>query len=606
MFSYCRNLFGFRIFLFAVLFLTMSSWSMPAWSNEEGQKLNRLISEFTESLKSLDTYDAPYYDVKEDFDKFGDYLSEDYFAREKRITLQTKEKLDKIKPNGLLENDRITYDLFLEDLSVAVSKYDFDYQFLGFNQMGNRLLTVIDDSNPDLTSFPFTNLTNYEAYLLRMKGFPAFIDRQIQMLKKLSANKLTLNCEVAKKVRSTYQSALEKNIDKNPFLRPALRFPSEINISDQTRLLGEFKNLISQDLIPAFEKFDRYYVNEYIPNCRKSFGLSDLPNAKKWYQYQIWSNTNLHMKPKEIHEVGLSEVARIRSEFEQVKKALGFKGSLKEFFQSLNKDEKYYFKSSQELKAAFYQVKDLIEAKIPKYFDLIPQTPYEIVESSNPEDAAASYRVPTESVPRGRFVINALNLKATPKFGVTTLSMHEAVPGHHFQLALVYEMKDSLSEYRRKIFNSNSFVEGWALYAERLGYEMGLYEDPLQKLGNLNDEMLRAVRLVVDTGIHAYGWSRKKAQDYMKANLASVDKDIEIEVDRYSVWPGQALGYKLGQLKIMELRRLAEKKMGNQFDIRKFHSEVIGRGTISLGVLEARIEDWIQRQGKDLGLTNQL
>jgi uncharacterized protein (DUF885 family) len=242
---------------------------------------------------------------------------------------------------------------------------------------------------------------------------------------------------------------------------------------------------------------------------------------------------------------------------------------------------------------AFEKVKAETAERIPRYFSLVPKSDFKIVETSNPEDAAGRYDNPTENIPYGRFVANTINLRSVPVYGVTTLMLHETVPGHHFQLALQFEMKDKLSEYQRKVYSSNAFVEGWALYAEYLGREMGMYADPLQRLGNLNDELLRAVRLVVDTGIHAFGWTHDKTIAYMRDHLASDAKDIENEANRYSVWPGQALGYKIGQLKIIELRKLAEQELGPKFDIKEFHRVVIGNGTVSLTVLEQQVKDWI-------------
>ena len=243
--------------------------------------------------------------------------------------------------------------------------------------------------------------------------------------------------------------------------------------------------------------------------------------------------------------------------------------------------------------AAFEKIKQATALKVPQFFSLIPQSDFKIVETTNPEDPAGSYNQPTESSPIGRFLANTKNLKSVPKYDATTLMLHETVPGHHFQLALQYEMKDKLSEYQRKMYMSNSFVEGWALYSEHLGYEMGLYDDIDQRFGNLNDEMLRAVRLVVDTGIHSKGWDQKKAIAYMTENLASDAGDILNEANRYSVWPGQALGYKIGQLKIMELRSKAEKELGPKFDIKEFHKAVIGQGTVSLKILESQVNAYI-------------
>jgi uncharacterized protein (DUF885 family) len=427
----------------------------------------------------------------------------------------------------------------------------------------------------------------------RSEGFPAYIDHQIELLKNGVDKKLVDSCVVATSTVNTYTDGLEPEIKKNPFYRPVLFMPKTFPIADQARLKKKFKTMIKTRILPGFKKFDHYFRTEYTPHCRKSFGLVGLPNGENWYNYSILASTNLSLSPKEIHEKGLKEVERIKLELEKVKVQLGFKGTYKEFLISLTHDPRYFFTSSADMFKAFEKVKAETTQRIPNYFSLVPSHDFKIVETSNPEDAAGSYNEPTELLPYGRFVVNTKNLRSVPIYDVTTLMLHETVPGHHFQLALQFEMKDELSEYQRKLFSSNSFVEGWALYSEYLGNEMGMYKDPMQRLGNLNDEMLRAVRLVVDTGIHAYGWSRERAFEYMKDNLASDPKDISNEVNRYSVWPGQALGYKIGQLKIIELRKLAEKELGARFDIKEFHKTVIGSGTVSLPILDAQVKDWI-------------
>jgi uncharacterized protein (DUF885 family) len=356
--------------------------------------------------------------------------------------------------------------------------------------------------------------------------------------------------------------------------------------------------MIRERILPGYQRFDHYFQSDYSKHCRLGFGWSSLPQGKEWYKHMIYIGTNTQLSGDEIHQLGLKEVARIRLEMEEIKKQLRFKGSLKSFFAYMRSNPKSYFKDTTELLAAYAKVRKEIEIKIPNYFQLIPKSDYKIVESENSEDSAASYRSPTEMLPYGRFIVNATDIKRNPSFGVTTLSLHEAIPGHHFQLALQFEMKDSLTEYQRKMYFSTAFVEGWALYSEYLGREMGLFKNPYQRFGTLSDEMLRAVRLVVDTGIHAKYWSRKKAVNYAFANMPMDKLSVEKEIDRYSVWPGQALAYKIGQLKILELRKNAQEKLGAKFDIKKFHSVVIGHGTLSLEVLEQQVNKWIESETK--------
>jgi len=559
-------------------------------------QLNAVIQKYVDEVKHLDAFEAPYYNVEEDLSKFGDYAAPEFFEREKANVKDALQGLSQVDSSKLPPNDLIAYRLFKEDLEVSQRGFQFPTEELDFNQMGNRLHDYMDSSSEALTSFPFDTVKHYEDYVQRSSGLPAYVDRQIALLNKGIQDKLVLSCVVASKVRHTYQDALETNLEKNPFLRPLAFMPASFSPTDRKRLSDEFHAMVKSTIIPSYQKFDHFYTHAYVNHCRKGFGLSSLAEGRNWYLYEIKSNTNLDLNPEEIHKTGLREVARISSELEKIKKQKGFHGNLPAFLRSRATDPHSFFTSAKDMFAAFEKVKAQTALKIPAYFSLVPKSDFKIVETSNPEDASGSYNQPTETAPFGRFIVNTKNLKAVPIYDVTTLMLHETVPGHHFQLALQYEMKDSLSEYQRKVYNSNAFAEGWALYAEYLGNEMGMFTDPDQRFGNLNDEMLRAVRLVVDTGIHSMGWSQQRAIAYMAHHLASDHKDIETEINRYSVWPGQALGYKVGQLKILELRHKAESVLGKNFDIKGFHKAIIGNGTVSLGVMETQVNDWIKDQ----------
>ncbi len=559
----------------------------------EAKKLDAVISDYTEAAKRLDPYHASYFNVEEDLGKFGEYPSLELKAREKALIQSAIDRLAKINPDRLSEEERRTYELFKEDVTVSIKGYDFPSELLEFNQMSNRLHSYLDDTSQALTSFPFDSVKHYDDFLKRSEGFPAYVDRQIETFRRGMKEGVTLSCVVAAGAVNSYRAGLEARVTSHPFYRPILFMPKSFPKADRERLAKDYRKMVSERILPGFKKFHAFFTKEYTPRCRKGFGIGSVPRGKEWYAQAIEESTDLRLDPKELHETGLREVARIEAEMEATKRKLNSKGSLKRFQAALKRDPKYTFKSSRELFAAFEKVKAEVARKIPEYFQFIPRSDYRIVSSSNPEDAAASYHNPTENVPYGKFVVNTANLNLVPTYRVKTLSIHEAVPGHHFQLALQFEMKDQLSEYRRKLFFSNAFAEGWALYSEYLGREMGMYEEPLQYFGHLEDEMLRAVRLVVDTGIHAFGWSREKAMGYMRDHLASSEKDISNEVNRYSVWPGQALSYKVGQLKILELRRLAEKELGPLFSIRGFHGAVIGNGTVSLGLLDRQVRDWI-------------
>lgn len=586
-----------RRLLFTSLLLTVSLFQSAAFAQEktEREKLDEVITQYTEAAKRLDPYYAPIFGVEDELSSFGDYLTPEQRERAKTVRKAALSALKPIKQKKLSASDMILFRLFKEDLEHGLKYYDYPlYLYDSFTQMDNRLRSYIDDSSPELTSFPFDSKQHYDDFVERSEGFPPYVDRQIETFKEAIKKGYVLNCTIAKSALNTYQEALVKDVEKNPFYRPVLKFPKEITKAEQTELRAAFKKMISERILPAFQKFDKYYRDEYMPKCRKTYGIGALPKGSAMYSYMIQHHTDLPLKASTVHKTGLKEVARIAAEMEKIKKDMKFEGTLREFLQSLVKDDKYYFKNAKDMFAAFLTYQKTVDQKIPQYFSLVPKTPFKMAESENPEDAAGSYRMPTDFQPFGRFVVNTKNLKGVPTYGIQTLFLHEAIPGHHFQLALQYELKDKLSEYQRKVFNSNAFAEGWALYVEGLGREEGFITDELSMMGSLSDEMLRAVRLVVDTGIHSMNWSREKTIEYMQSYLAADIRDIEIEADRYSVWPGQALAYKTGQLKILELRQFAKDKLGPKFDIKEFHKVVLENGMVSLDVLDAIVKEWVK------------
>lgn len=580
------------LFLAAILAFTPLT---QAQVQDESKKLKTVIDEYTQAQKNLDPFLADYFSIEDKLDQFGDYPSEAYYKRSQAIVKNGLDKIKTVNPDKLSEAEKVEYRLFKNDMETSIRFFDFPIlKYLDFNQMGNRLNSYIDQATPSISSFPFDSVKHYDAFVKRSEGFPNYVDNQIAMLKKGIENKITQSCVVIERAANAYKAGLESNPEKNPFYAPTKVFPKSISKKEQARLREAFKSMITTRIVPGFKKFDAFFQGEYKEHCRKEYGTGAMPNAKAMYAYAIRSQTDTDMDAKQIHEIGEKEVARIESEMDEVQKQLGFKGNHQAFLHSLLKEDKFFFKDEKELVKGFERIRSEVKKAVPQYFSLIPRTDFKIVRSANPEDAAGVYHEPTDMTPMGRFVYNATQIRQIPKYEVATLLMHETVPGHHMQLALTYEMKDHLSEYRRKLCGSSAFVEGWALYSEYLGREMGIYKDPLLRLGNLNAELLRAVRLVVDTGIHAMGWSHDETVKYMKAHLATDLSDIEIEANRYSVWPGQALAYKIGQLKIIELRKRAEQELGSNFNVRDFHKAVIGSGTLSLPVLEQQVEAYIK------------
>ena len=445
---------------------------------------------------------------------------------------------------------------------------------------------------------PKWKASDYEDILARLRGTEKLVDQTIDLLNvglkmRITPPKICLRNlgeQVAKQLT-------DKPLD-SPLLQTFRDFPATVSKADQTRLRVEAIAIYKKHTAPAFRRLHKFLTERYIPNCRESIACGALPNGKAWYQHQIYSSTTTDLTPKQIHAIGLSEVKRIRTEMEKIKTQTGFKGSLAEFFKFLRTDKQFYYERGTQLLAGYRDISKRADPELIKLFGHLPRQPYGVrpVPSYIERSVTTAYYQPgsTTAARPGYFYANTYNLAVRPKWEMEALTLHEAVPGHHLQLAIADELTD-LPTFR-KYASYTAYVEGWALYAESLGAEMGFYKDPYSKFGQLTYEMWRAIRLVVDTGMHSLGWSRQRAIDYFKANAGKTEHDIVVEVDRYIVWPGQALAYKLGELKVKELRAAAEKKLGDNFDIRLFHDEILGHGALPLDILETRIRAWIARQ----------
>jgi uncharacterized protein (DUF885 family) len=406
---------------------------------------------------------------------------------------------------------------------------------------------------------------------------------------------ITLPRPAVVKVIPQLRGIVTARAEDSIFWTPIREFPTRVPAADRARLTEAYRRALAGEVLPAYRRLADFMERDYLPAARTAVGWSELADGAAWYRWRVRESTTMDLDPERIHELGLAEVARIRGEMLAVKEQVGFQGDLDAFFRHLEEDPKFYFDSEGELLEAYRDVKHRIDGLLPRMFADFPKADYEIraVEAFRAASAAgASYQGPSADGKRpGIFYINTFNLKAQPRFGLETLSLHEAAPGHHFQIAIQQELT-GLPRFRR--FNNYvSYAEGWALYAESIGKELGLFTDPYQWYGRLSDEMLRAMRLVVDTGLHARGWSRERAIQYMLDNSSLAESDVTAEVERYIVWPGQALGYKLGQLHISALRARAQQELGSAFDVREFHSQVLRDGAVPMDVLTAKIERWI-------------
>ena len=502
--------------------------------------------------------------------------------------------MDSIDRAKLSAADQLNYDIFRRGLLANREAASFPRHLLVINQMDGIQRNVASM----LRMMPARTTADYKNIIARLRGTGKLVDQTIALLETGLKTGVTPPKICLRNLAEQVTKQLTDDPFDSPLMAPFKSLPDSLPVADRERLRSAARAVAVEVAFPAFKRLGDFLTKKYVPNCRESIACSDLPNGKKWYQERIHAMTTTKLTPKEIHEIGLREVKRIRAEMEKIKNQTGFKGSLAEFFKFLRTDQRFYYKRGTELLAGYRDISKRADPELIKLFGKLPRQPYGIrpVPSYIERSVTTAYYQPgsTTAARPGYFYANTYNLAVRPKWEMEALTLHEAVPGHHLQLALADELT-GLPEFR-KYARYTVYVEGWALYAESLGEEMGFYKDPYSKFGQLTYEMWRAIRLVVDTGMHALGWSRQRAIEYFMANAGKTEHDITVEIDRYIVWPGQALAYKMGELKIKELRARAEKKLGSKFDIRTFHDEILGQGALPLDILESRIDAWIVRQ----------
>ena len=533
--------------------------------------------------------------------RYNDRLGDSSIAaieRRQRHGVEALRQLESIDRSKLADSGKLNYDLYLENLTLRIEGHRFPWYLTPIDQMGG-----VQQGPPNVVrSLPFRNAKHYEDYLSRLSQLPAVVDQSIERMKEGLKQRITPPKITLRAVAEQIQAQIVSKVEESPFYRPFKNFPETVPLSEQERLRAAGKEAIEQSILPAYQKLHDFWVSEYFPNTRETIGLSSLPNGEQWYAFGVKVSTTTNLLPKEIHEIGLREVKRIRAEMDKIIKGSGFEGTREEFFEFLRGDPQFYYSKPEHLLAGYRDICKRADAELPKLFGKLPRLPYgvrEVPEYSAPSQTTAYYHGGSLKAGRpGWFYANTYKLETRPKWEMEALAIHEAVPGHHLQIALAQEMED-VPKFR-KHGHYTAFVEGWGLYSESLGEEMGFYNDPYSKFGQLTYEMWRAIRLVVDTGMHAFGWDRQKAIDYFKANAGKQEHDITVEVDRYIVWPGQALAYKIGELKIKELRKFATKELGDRFDIRGFHDTVLGSGAVPLSILEQNVKNYVAAEIKKM------
>ncbi|MGI2159040.1 DUF885 domain-containing protein [Shewanella baltica] len=558
------------------------------------QRYLALVDAYFKDYLKLEPIYATFVGVNDYSADFGGDLTEDYLKARHDLNTHYLAQVRAIDPKQLPADLQLSYDLFVYDRDMALVDETFPSRFMPISQFYSTVITMVQLGSGE-SAQPFNTVQDYRNWEQRVDGFIKWVALAENRMNQGIESKVVLPRVLVERIIPQLDAMLTTDATQSIFYSPIQHFPESFSEQDKAELAARYQAMIAERIVPALTDLRDYFKQTYLPKSRATDGWSGLPNGKAWYQHLANSHTTTTMSVDEIHQIGLSEVARILSEMDKVREQVGFKGDLKAFFASLSSEPQYFYSDRQGLIDGYMVLKDKINQVLPNYFNVMPKADYVVkpVESFREQSAAgASYESPAVDGSRpGVFYINTYNLKAQPKWGMTTLSLHEAAPGHHFQIAIKQELT-GVPEFQR-FSGYTAFEEGWALYAEYLGIEMGLFTDPYQYFGKLSDEMLRAMRLVVDTGLHSKGWSREQAIQYMKDNSPMAESDIVAEVERYMAIPGQALSYKVGQLKILALRARAEKALGDKFDLKAFHDQILTSGSLPMAVMENKIDRWI-------------
>ena len=564
-----------KIFLFSLAVLLINCNNLTSSKD----KLNTLI-EVYQNYEGNNRDEFPLGDYRESrFEKYAAFCD------------SIKTELETIDGKSLGEDDQISYELLHFKLKETLVKYNFKTHW-------NPILSDAGfHSSLTYRVRPITSKKTALKYLTLLKAIPTYIDQQKELISKGLEAGIGQPLVIFEGYESTYEQHITTTAEENFYYSPFLNLPEPISEREKDSLREAAKEVILKSVIPSFMKVKSFFEDTYYPNTRTAIGVSASPNGKEYYQSRIDFYTTLEMTPESIHKKGLEEVARIKKQMETIIQEVKFKGSFSEFLRYLRTDPKFYAKTPDELLAHARNIAKKLDEQLPRYFKTLPRKPYGVApvpDAIAPKYTSGRYvGTSPDSTDPGYYWVNTYDLPSRPLYAIPSLTAHEAVPGHHLQGALNNELPESIPQFRRNLYLS-AYGEGWGLYTEYLANEMGIYTTPYEHFGKLTYEMWRACRLVVDTGIHAFGWTREEAVDFMAKNTALSLHEVNTEIDRYISWPGQALSYKIGELKIRELREKAENELGTLFNIREFHEVILEKGTVTLPLLEKRIIHYIQ------------
>jgi len=572
--------------------------SAPATSNSiaasKAQQLNRLYDQFWEESLKLNPIQATFQGDPRYNDQLPNFLSADYRAQSHAFTAGWLKKIEAVGPSGLNGQDLISFEIFIHDAKSALEGEQFPSELIPINQFFNLAnLAVMFGSGTGAQ--PFKTVQDYDNWSKRAAQVPALFDQAIANMREGVTKGVVQPRVLMVKVVPQLDAVIKPKAEDTLFWMPVKTMPPSFSEADKARITADYRNMIDTQLMPAYKRLRDYIANDYMQHTRSSVGRNGLPNGQVWYAYDVRQNTTTNKTPAEIHQIGLDEVTRIHGEIRKVMQQVGFKGSLQGFFKFMRTDPRFSFKTEDALLSHYREIEARVMTGVPNLFSLKPKAKFEIrpVEPYRAQSAAGGeYQGPSEDGSRpGVFYVNTYDLPSRRTWDAEDLFLHEAIPGHPFQIALQQELT-GLPKFRR-FGGETAFAEGWALYTESLGKELGMYADPYDYFGYLQNELWRAIRLVVDTGLHSQGWSRAQVIKYMLDNSAASETDATAEAERYMAIPGQALAYKIGEMKIKELRAKSERELGPKFDIHAFHAEMLKDGSVPLDVLEKKIDRWI-------------